>query len=860
MSDSPTQAAIGSLEKHTPMMRQYFGLKAEHPDRLLFYRMGDFYELFFDDARKIARLLDLTLTHRGESGGVRIPMAGVPYHAVEGYLARLIKMGESVAICEQIGDPATSKGPVERKVARIVTPGTVTDEALLEERRDNLLAAIARSADRWGLAYLDLASGRFLLQEPETPERLLGELERLHPAELLVGEDLPLPPPIAARKGLTRRPPWHFDPVSARALLLRQLQTRDLDGFGCERAEAAIAAAGCLLQYVQDTQKSALPHIRGIRLESEAEGILLDAASRRNLELDYHPTGRTEFTLFGVLDRTATAMGGRLLRRWLHSPLRDRGVLGARHQAIDALQPRTAPLHEDLRAIGDIERIAARIALKSARPRDLATLRSSLAILPSLCARLAECDSPLLSELHVRIGEHPDLVDLLQRALVEQPPMLIRDGGVIRAGYDADLDELRALSQNADRFLVEMEQRERERTGIANLKFGYNRVQGFYIELSRTQADKVPVDYTRKQTLKGVERYITAELKAFEDKVLSAREKALACEKALYEALLDRLSQELPRLQICAAAVAELDVLVDLAERADSLGFNAPRLVDEPGVRIVGGRHPVVERVTDTPFVPNDLMLTPDRRMLVITGPNMGGKSTYMRQTALIVLLAHIGSYVPADSAEIGPIDRIFTRIGASDDLAGGRSTFMVEMTETANILHNATPNSLVLMDEVGRGTSTFDGLSLAWACAEHLAREIKAYTLFATHYFELTVLAEEYGDIHNVHLDAVEHGEGIVFLHAVKDGPANQSYGLQVAALAGVPRAVVERARERLRDLEDHACRTPRKESGIHQLDLFAEPEPSPAMSRLKAIEPEAVTPRQALDLLFELKALLAR
>jgi len=841
------------------MMQQYLRIKAEHPDRLLFYRMGDFYELFFDDARKAAQLLDLTLTSRGESAGSRIPMAGLPYHAAEGYLAKLLRLGESVVICEQIGDPASSKGPVERKVVRIVTPGTVTDEALLEERRDNLLAAVSALGSRFGIAQLELASGRFLLQEVESIERLLGELERLNPAELLVSEDWPLPPAILLRRGITRRPAWHFDPVSARQLLLRQFETRDLSGFGCEQAEAATAAAGCLLQYVRDTQLSALPHIQGVRLETGDENIILDAASRRNLELDYHPSGRAEYTLFGVLDETVTAMGSRLLRRWLHSPLRDRNRLNERYQAISVLLESKAEenLRDALRGIGDIERISARIALKSARPRDLTTLRQSLAVLPALRRQLAGCDSSRLAELHEAIGEHPDLLALLERALVEDPPMLIRDGGVIRQAYDADLDELRNLSQNADRFLVNMEQRERERTGIANLKVSYNRIQGFYLEVARSQADKLPPDYTRKQTLKGVERYITAELKAFEDKVLSAREKALACEKALYDGLLDTLGRELHRLQDCAAAVAELDVLTNLAERADKLKFNPPRLVDRPGVQIVGGRHPVVERVSATPFVPNDLELSPDCRMLIITGPNMGGKSTYMRQAALIVLLAHIGSYVPAESAEIGPIDRIFTRIGAADDLASGRSTFMVEMTETANILHHATPNSLVLMDEIGRGTSTFDGLSLAWACAEHLAGEIKALTLFATHYFELTTLIEEHNEIRNVHLDAVEHGDQIVFLHAVKDGPANQSYGLQVAALAGVPRAVVSRARERLRKLENKAYQEQRKEAGIQQLDLFASPEPNPALLLLEKVKPDEVTPRQALEILFELKLL---
>ncbi len=860
MATTLTQpSAADGLERHTPMMRQYLGMKAEHPGQLLFYRMGDFYELFFDDARKAAQLLNLTLTHRGESAGQRIPMAGIPYHAVEGYLARLLKLGESVAICEQIGDPATSKGPVERKVVRIVTPGTVTDEAWLEERRDNLLASITPMDGRYGLAWLDMASGRFVLQEMADDERLLGELERLNPAELLLSEDWPPPAAIASRKSLTRRPAWHFDPVSARQLLLRQFETHDLAGFGCERAEAAIAAAGCLLQYVKDTQKSALPHIQSLRLDTGEETVILDAASRRNLELDSHPSGRAEFTLFGVLDRTATAMGGRLLRRWLHSPLRQRDSLRERQSAIGALleTQRHAALRDTLNGIGDIERIAARIALKSARPRDLATLAHSLSATPSLRGHIDGLESSLLKHLHGQIGEHPDLVDLLKRALIDNPPMLIRDGGVIREGYDTELDGLRNLSQNADQYLIEMEQRERERTGIANLKVGYNRIQGFYIEISRAQGDRIPVGYTRKQTLKGVERYITAELKAFEDKVLSAREKALAWEKALYDALLDELGRELPCLQACAEGVAELDVLANLAERAESLRLTAPRLTDTPGIRIVGGRHPVVEQVTETPFVPNDLELAEGCRMLVITGPNMGGKSTYMRQNALIVLLAHIGSYVPADSAEIGPIDRIFTRIGASDDLASGRSTFMVEMTETANILHNATPNSLVLMDEVGRGTSTFDGLSLAWACAEHLAQKIKAYTLFATHYFELTTLPEEHDSIRNVHLDAMEHGDHIVFLHAVKPGPANQSYGLQVAALAGVPKTVVAKAREKLRTLENKAYKQQREDTQTKQMDLFAQAEPSPVLLKLEKVKPEEVTPRQALDLLFELKAL---
>ncbi len=795
-----------TLSRHTPLMQQYLRIKAEHPEQLLFFRMGDFYELFYEDARKAAQLLDITLTARGESAGERIPMAGVPYHAVDGYLARLIKLGESVAICEQIGDPAASKGPVERKVVRIVSPGTVTEEALLEDRKENLLVAIVQLGEIYGLAGLDLAGGRFTVQQVTSLERLAGELERLNPSELLISEEWSPPPTIAARRGITRRPSWHFDPESARHRLLLQFKTQDLSGFGCEGSPAAIAAAGCLLQYVQDTQKSALPHIQGLRTETGEESIILDAASRRNLELDFHPSGRVNLTLFGVLDRTSTAMGGRLLRRWLHHPLRDQRILYQRYEAIEALRKdrNYASIRDVLASVGDIERIVARIALKSARPRDLVVLRASLGTLPELLNQLETLESTLLTDIRQRIREQPEIYQLLDRAIIENPPMLIRDGGVIAEGYHPELDELRNLSQNTERFLVDLEQRERQRTGLSNLKVGYNRVQGFYLELSRTQADRVPADYIRRQTLKGAERYITPELKAFEDKVLSARERSLAFEKALYDELLDILGTSIKALQDCASGLSELDVLANLAERAESLNLTMPLLIKEPGIRITGGRHPVVETVADTPFVPNDLELNSDRRMLIITGPNMGGKSTYMRQTALIVLMAHIGSYVPAEAAMIGPIDRIFTRIGASDDLASGRSTFMVEMTETANILHNATSSSLVLMDEIGRGTSTFDGLALAWATADYLARKIQAFTLFATHYFELITLPDECPGVQNVHLDAVEHGDGVVFLHAVKDGPANQSYGLQVAALAGVPRTVIDNARKKLTVLEN--------------------------------------------------------
>ena len=852
-------------KNNTPMMQQYLRIKADHPDTLLFYRMGDFYELFFDDAKKASQLLDITLTSRGQSAGLPIPMAGIPYHAAEGYLSRLLKSGESIAICEQIGDPAVSKGPVERKVVRIVTPGTVTDEALLEDRKDNLLVAVcpphsASAGTQFGIASLDLTSGRFVLQQVDSENQLLSELGRLNPAELLFSEDWPLPSTLQQWRSLCRRPPWHFETESARQRVLKQFDTLDLKGFGCDNLTAAIAAAGALLQYIKDTQQGALPHIQGIRTESSADSILLDASSRRNLELDYHPSGQLQYTLFGVLDKTATAMGSRCLRRWINRPLRDRYILNNRYACVDTL--RNGNLYKDvqthLRQVGDIERISSRIALKSARPRDLLVLRNTLAVLPALQQTLASSDNGKLAHIAKQIGEQPKMLKLLQQAIIDNPPVLIRDGGVIAANYNQELDELRNLSQNADQFLIDMENREKAATGITTLKVNYNRVHGYYIEISHLHAQKVPPHYTRKQTLKGAERYITEELKSFEDKVLSAKEKSLSFEKALYEELLTIMAASLIPLQQCAAALAELDVLTNFAERADTLNLSQPTLLDKPGITIEGGRHLVVEQVSDIPFVPNDLSFSSQRRMLVVTGPNMGGKSTYMRQAALIVLIAHIGCYVPAKTLACGPVDKIFTRIGASDDLASGRSTFMVEMSETANILHNATSKSLILMDEIGRGTSTFDGLSLAWACADHLARETKAFTLFATHYFELTTLADEQKAIHNVHLDAMEHGDKIIFLHAVKEGPANQSYGLQVAALAGVPRSVIDKAKTKLRHLEDNAYNEQQTATGVNQLDLFSSIECHPVVTLLEDIKPDDLSPRQALELLYKLKGLV--
>ncbi len=845
---------------HTPMMRQYLAIKAEYPDMLVFYRMGDFYELFYEDARRAASLLDITLTARGKSAGDPIPMAGVPYHAVEGYLAKLVRKGESVAICEQIGDPATSKGPVERKVTRIVTPGTLTDEALLTAERDNVVAAVAAAKDVIGIAWLDLSAGRFRLTEVPDIEAARAEIQRLRPAELIVDEDATLDGAFDERIRVTRRPPWHFEHDSAVRLLCGQFGTQDLAGFGCERMPCGVAAAGALLQYVSDTQKAALPHVNAIGVELRDDAVIMDGATRRNLELEESLSGHHQHTLAGVMDRCRTAMGSRLLRRWIQRPLRDSEVLKARYQAIDALLSggHVEALQDELRGIGDIERILARVALRSARPRDLRGLCDSLGRLPALQRLLGSIDSPLLAELADRTGEHRQQHRLLDKAIIDNPPMLIRDGGVIAPGYDDELDDLRGIADNTDQYLVDLEARERKRLGVGTLKLGYNRVHGYYIEISKAQADKAPAEYVRRQTLKAAERFITPELKEFEDKVLGARERALSREKALYDELLDKLHEVLGPLQLSAGGLAELDVLACLAERAEALGLSRPEISPTPCIEIEGGRHIVVEQVIDAPFIANDLALDDTRRMLVITGPNMGGKSTYMRQTALIVILAHIGSYVPAERLRVGPIDRIFTRIGASDDLAGGRSTFMVEMTETATILNNATDHSLVLMDEIGRGTSTFDGLSLAWAAAHHMGEQARAFTLFATHYFELTALTQELPACGNVHLDATEHKGQLVFLHAVKAGPANQSYGLQVASLAGVPREVIRRARTYLNALEAERARGKGPlEQG--QLD-FTAPEsaaPGPVLDALADIDPDAMSPRQALEVLYELKKL---
>ncbi|EKY3193835.1 DNA mismatch repair protein MutS [Cronobacter turicensis] len=848
-----------TFDAHTPMMQQYLKLKAQHPDILLFYRMGDFYELFYDDAKRASQLLDISLTKRGASAGEPIPMAGVPHHAVENYLAKLVNLGESVAICEQIGDPATSKGPVERKVVRIVTPGTISDEALLQERQDNLLAAIWQDGKGFGYATLDISSGRFRLTEPQDRETMAAELQRTNPAELLYAEDFAEMALIEGRRGLRRRPLWEFELDTARQQLNLQFGTRDLVGFGVENAPRGLCAAGCLLQYVKDTQRTSLPHIRSITMERQQDGIIMDAATRRNLEITQNLAGGVENTLASVLDCTVTPMGSRMLKRWLHMPVRDASVLRHRQQAIAALMEYSTDIQPVLRQVGDLERILARLALRTARPRDLARMRHAFQQLPTLNTLLTDIDAGYVQTLREQMGEFTELRDLLERAIIEAPPVLVRDGGVIAPGYHAELDEWRALADGATDYLDRLEIREREKLGIDTLKVGFNAVHGYFIQVSRGQSHMVPIHYVRRQTLKNAERYIIPELKEYEDKVLTSKGKALALEKQLYDELFDLLLPHLAELQKSAAALAELDVLTNLAERADTLNYHCPTLTDKPGIRLVEGRHPVVERVLNEPFIANPLSLSPQRRMLIITGPNMGGKSTYMRQTALIVLMAYIGSFVPAEQAEIGPIDRIFTRVGAADDLASGRSTFMVEMTETANILHNATEHSLVLMDEIGRGTSTYDGLSLAWACAESLANRIKALTLFATHYFELTQLPEKMEGVANVHLDAIEHGDTIAFMHSVQDGAASKSYGLAVAALAGVPKEVIKRARQKLRELESlsgNAAAT--QVDGTQMSLLVAAEETSPAVEALENLDPDSLSPRQALEWIYRLKSLV--
>jgi DNA mismatch repair protein MutS len=866
MSSAETRLNDPAFSNHTPMMQQYLRLKSQHPDMLLFYRMGDFYELFFDDAEKAARLLDITLTTRGNSAGEPIRMAGVPYHSVEQYLAKLVKLGEPVVICEQVGDPATSKGPVERQVTRIVTPGTLTDAALLDDKRDSILLCIAPAEKKLALAWMNLAAGRLCVLETERAQ-LGAELERLRPAEVLIAEGHAETALDAARCALRRIARTQFDIQAATATLCAHFRTTSLHAFGCEGMEGAIAAAGALLNYARTTQLNALDHVQTLEVEHDDAFVRMDAATRRNLEITETIRGEPAPTLYALFDTCMTAMGSRWLRSALQQPMRSNAAVTERLDAVGDLLGDTGfgpyqRVRSALDRLADIERITARIALRSARPRDLSGLRDALLKLPQIAATLDGLSAPLLGGIVAQLGVDPEVGQHLARAIKAEPALVLRDGGVIADGYDSALDELRAIQNNCGEFLVALEARERERTGIANLKVEYNRVHGFYIEVTRANAERVPDDYRRRQTLKNAERYITPELKAFEDKALSAQDRALAREKFLYDALLDTLGRKIGDFQKVAGALAMLDGLACFAERAAGCDYVRPELSEHGVIDIDGGRHPVVERqVRD--YVANDTRLGAERRMLLITGPNMGGKSTYMRQVALVTLLARVGSFVPAKRARIGPVDRIFTRIGASDDLAGGRSTFMVEMTESANILRNATEASLVLMDEVGRGTSTFDGLALAWAIARHLIEVNRSHCLFATHYFELTRLAVDHDTVVNVHLDAVEHRDRIVFLYALREGPASQSYGIQVAQLAGVPPGVIRSAKRYLVRLENEgATATP-------QLDLFQaapepeplppadEPGPHPVLEAIRQTNADDLTPRAALELIYEWKRL---
>lgn len=841
--------------QHTPMMTQYLRIKSDYPNILLFYRMGDFYELFYDDAQKAADLLGITLTQRGKSAGHPIPMAGVPHHSVDQYLAKLVRQGQSVAICEQVGDPASSKGPVERKVVRIVTPGTLTDENLLDEREQNLLAAVIIDQKSCGISVLELSSARFIAKQVSDSSQLINELERLRPAEVLASRE------VAEILNLSERihhevPDWYFDHGLAKQLLSEQFQTLGLASIDQNPQNLGIIAAGAVLQYAKDTQQQTLPHINQLIIEQDKEFLHIDAASRRNLEIEVNLQGERDHTLVSLLDRCSGPMGSRQLRRWLHGPLTDQHKVRERTCSVQELfgHPELNSIQGYLRQVGDLERVLSRIALDTAKPRDLVRMRQTLSVLPDLIGICETMDTSFLKDLCCHLGPHHQTYELLCQSIKEEPAQTIREGGVIKDGYDAQLDELRTLTRDTGEFLIQLESQEKQRTGINTLKVQYNRVHGFYIEVSKAQSGNIPENYIRRQTLKNAERYITTELKEYEDKILGAKEKALARERSLYSELLESLRAELHQLQPTAQALAILDVVTNFAERAQTLNWSAPVLSGNPGIHINAGRHPVVESNIEKTFIPNDTNLDAHNRMLVITGPNMGGKSTYMRQTALIVLLAYTGSFVPAESAEIGPIDRIFTRIGASDDLAGGRSTFMVEMSEMAYILNNATDNSLILVDEIGRGTSTFDGLALAWSCALELAKAIKAFTLFSTHYFEITALADGLSSVENVHLEAAEHAQNIVFLYSVKSGPASQSYGLQVAKLAGIPLRVIESARDKLMELETQSM------PGQHQdkqLALFSREETSPLERVLKDIDPDQLNPRQALDLLYQLKAL---
>ena len=838
-------------QAHTPMMQQYLKIKSDYPDMLLFYRMGDFYEMFFDDAEEGAKLLHLTLTHRGQSNGKPIPMAGMPYHAVDNYLAKLVKLGQSVAICEQIGDPALSKGPVEREVTRIITPGTISEDALLDAEKETLLLAIHEENDQFGLAYVEVSSGRFRLSECETEEALQSELSRLEASEVLINGELAIPNSLHQHPALNCRPKWEFSHKQALTLLLEQFQVKSLDAFEIDHLPYAICAAGALLHYLKLTQKQALPHIKTITIEKSADSVVLDAQTLRNLELVKSLQGESSASFFHFINKTKTPMGARLLKRWLTRPIRDKAILNHRLSSIDYLlgSHRIEAMQLPLKEMGDIERILARIALKNARPRCLVQLKETLTATPTLKKAIGDNPNTHLDALSKKCHTHDTLLITLNQAIVDNPPVTIKDGGVIKTGYDKTLDDLRSLSDEANAFLIQLEEKEKKLTGLQTLKVGFNRVHGFYIELPKSQSSNVPDYYQRRQTLKNNERFITPELKTFEEKIITAKTKALAREKALYDELLETLLQSLSSLTELANAIGECDALTCFAYIAEHYQLSKPHLKDSSGISIKAGRHLVVEQISQAPFIANDVVLNKDKSLHLITGPNMGGKSTYMRQTALIILMAHMGSYVPAEHADIGPIDRIFTRIGAGDDIAHGRSTFMVEMNETATILKHASKDSLVLIDEIGRGTSTFDGLSLAKAVAVYLAETIQAYTLFATHYFELTALAHESQQVKNVHLSAMAENDGIIFLYRVEEGPQSQSYGIEVAKLAGIPQGIIEHAKQILSHLETH---------DINPTTTIIKPKAptmSKAMSLFDSVQLDDLTPRKALELFYEIK-----
>ncbi len=846
---------------HTPIMQQYLGIKSDYPDTLLFYRMGDFYELFYDDAKKAAELLDITLTSRGKSGDVAIPMAGVPWHSVDQYLASLLKQRVSVAICEQVGDPGASKGPVERKVVRVITPGTLTEEILLADRVENIIAALFENNGRTGMATLEISSGRFKGYEIDSREKLDSGLMRFNAEEVLVAENQTKLFNIGHE---TTIPDWYFDRARAEQVLCSLFSTRTLEPFDCHRYPSATRCAGALIHYVKDVHGQAMPHIKGIEFESPNSAIVIDTVTRNNLEIENPGSGRGALSLIGLFDRCATPMGARMLRRWFNGPIRDIDELRKRHDGVEWLLDSQyyADLKSLLKQVGDIERILARVAMKSARPRDLVRLKTALDVLPALNELIRDTPSALIDSLKEQLRPRPHIRELLARAVKDDCPALIRDGGVLRDDYDDELGQLRRLQRDSGDFLIDLEGREKQRTGIGNLKVRYNRVHGYYIEIPRSQSEQAPQEYIRRQTIKNAERFVTEELKELEDRILGARSKALSREKWLYDQLIETLVPEVPELLQCADNLAIIDCIGNFAECAAALRLNRPELVDYTSLSIVDGRHPVIEQVLENRFIANSTDLTERSRMQIITGPNMGGKSTYMRQVAIITLLAHTGCFVPAQSARIGPVDRIYTRIGSADDLAGGRSTFMVEMTEMAHILRNATKDSLVLVDEIGRGTSTYDGLSLAWACARYLATRVRSFTLFSTHYFELTALADHLPGAENIHLDAVEYGNDIIFLYSVKNGPASRSYGLQVARLAGIPDEVIEESRTRMRVLEErHANRADTDSPGaVRQPGLFSENRAAEqaVITRLKEFSADDTSPLEALNMLYELTRLL--